>query len=257
MNKGLKDYTLKLLASGLRLDGRKFDEYRQPIVVEYGAAGNAEGSARVKIGETEVIAGIKLELGKPYPDTADQGALMIGVELLPMSNPEFESGPPSIQSIELARVVDRGIRESHAIDMTKLCITPGEKCWIVVVDICPINDDGNLFDACALATLAALKDCVFPEVKDDVIVPKSKTKEKLPVVEDTLECTVLKIGDYLIVDPTIQEEQIFDARLSVAIKADGTICALQKGGDHGLSVEDISNMLDLASKNIQMLRKAL
>ncbi|MBW3003414.1 exosome complex protein Rrp42 [Candidatus Woesearchaeota archaeon] len=257
MNKGIKDYTLRLLQKGIRLDGRKLDEYRQPVLVEYGAAGNAEGSARVKIGETEVLAGIKLELGVPYPDTADQGALMVGVELLPMSNPEFEPGPPGIQSIELARVVDRGIRESHAIDMKKLCITPGEKCWVVVIDICPINDAGNLFDACALATLAALRDTVFPEVKDGVIVPKSKTKEKLPVVEDTLECTVYKIGQYFIVDPVTEEEQIYDGRLTIAMKADGTVCALQKGGEEGLSIDDISSMIEVAGEKIKMLREAL
>lgn len=257
MNEAEKGYAIKLLEQGMRLDGRKLLDYREPISVDYGYAKNAEGSAKVKIGGTEVIAGIKLELGTPYPDTPDQGALMVGVELLPLSNPEFESGPPSIQAIELARVVDRGIRESHAIDMKKLCIEPGEKCWIVVIDICPINDEGNLFDACALATLAALKDCVLPEVKDGLIVPKSKTKEKLPVVKDTLECTVYKIGNHFIVDPTTEEEKLYDSRLTIAMTADGTVCALQKGGEIGLNIDDISQMLDIANDKIPKIRDAL
>ena len=147
MYKELRTHIISLLNADTRLDGRKLTEYRQPIEVEHGIIKTAEGSARVKIGETEVMVGVKLEVGEPYPDTPDEGTIIVGAELLPMSNPEFELGPPGIQAIELARVVDRGIRESKALDFKKLCIAKGEKIWMVIIDICPINDAGNLFDA--------------------------------------------------------------------------------------------------------------
>ncbi|MBW3015742.1 exosome complex protein Rrp42 [Candidatus Woesearchaeota archaeon] len=257
MNKGLKDHIVKLLNSDFRLDGRKPLDYREPVTVEYGTSKSAEGSATVTIGETIVMAGIKLEIGVPYPDTPDQGALMVGAELLPLSNPDFELGPPSIQAIELARVIDRGIRESHAIDLKKLCIEPNEKAWIVVIDITPINDAGNLFDAGALAVLAALKDCVLPQVENDRIVPKSKTEEKIPIVHDTLSCTVLKIGSKFIVDPVIDEEGVLDARLTVATMEDGTPCAMQKGGDLPLTPEEVDQMVKIAQEKTNFLRKAL
>ncbi len=103
---------LKSLNENIRIDGRKLLETRK-IVVEYGISKNAEGSARVKIGGTEILAGVKLALGEPYPDTPDEGALMVEAELTPMSNPEFETGPPDIQAVEMARVVDRGIKPTH------------------------------------------------------------------------------------------------------------------------------------------------
>ena len=116
----IKDHIISLLAKDMREDGRKLTEYRKPIKIEYGISPkSAEGSSRVMIGDTEVVAGVKLEVGKPFPDTPDDGVLMVNAELLPLSNPDFESGPPSIASIELARVVDRGIRESHMIDTEK------------------------------------------------------------------------------------------------------------------------------------------
>lgn len=106
-----KKYIQSLLQKDLREDGRKTDQYRY-IEVEYGvSAKSAEGSARVKIGNTEVVAGIKMEVGEPFPDKPDQGTIIVNVELLPLSSPEFESGPPDVDSIELSRVVDRGIRE--------------------------------------------------------------------------------------------------------------------------------------------------
>src|SRR3989338_2799827 len=101
MHRELRNHIIGLLNADIRLDGRKLTEYRKPIEVEYGVVKTAEGSARVKIGETEVIVGVKMEAGEPYPDMPDEGTIIVGAELLPLSNPEFELGPPGIQAIEL------------------------------------------------------------------------------------------------------------------------------------------------------------
>ena len=247
---------MNYLNENKRFDGRKFDEFRN-VEVEYDISKSAEGSARVKIGDTEVLAGVKLAVETPYPDTPDSGNLMVGAELLPMSNPEFESGPPSIDSIELSRVVDRGIRESKAIDTKKLCIVKGEKVWAVMIDIVPINDAGNLFDAASLAAIAALKNTKFPEYKDGVLDYKKKTNKELPINKEPIGVTVIKIGKYFIVDPLSEEEKNVDARLTVTSTADGKLCALQKGGDSPMTSEDINTILDLALKKAEELRKKL
>src|SRR4051812_34648595 len=125
-----KEHIVNALKKGMRLDGRTPHQFRT-ITVETGLLATAEGSARVKCGDTELLAGVKMALGKPYSDTPDSGVLMVGAELLPLSNPLFEQGPPSTESIELARVIDRGIRESKTIDDHKLCVRPGELVWMV------------------------------------------------------------------------------------------------------------------------------
>ena len=257
MYRELRSHIISLLDANTRLDGRKFNEYRTPIEIEYGVVKTAEGSARVKIGETDVMVGVKLEVGEPYPDTPNEGTIIVGAELLPMSNPEFEPGPPGIQAIELARVVDRGIRESKALDFKKLCITPGEKIWIVIIDICPINDAGNLFDASSLAALAALKDAKYPSFNGEKVDYKKKTDKKLPLDKEPIEVTVIKIGNKFIVDPDIEEEKVVDARLTVSSIENGTLCALQKGGDFSLSEQDISEMLDIGIEKAKELRKHL
>ncbi len=61
-------------------------------------------------------------IGTPFADTPDKGVLSTNAELIPMGSPNFEAGPPDEHSIELARVVDRGIRESEMIDLEKMCI---------------------------------------------------------------------------------------------------------------------------------------
>lgn len=252
-NSTFKEHAIKLLNSGMRLDGRKLAEYR-PISVEYGVAKTSEGSARVKIGDTEVVVGIKMEIGTPYPDMPDQGTIIVGAELLPMSNPEFESGPPGIQAIELARVVDRGIRESKTISFKKLCIKEGEKVWLLLIDIIPINDSGNLLDASSLAALAALKDAHFPKVENDKINYEEKTDKKLELTDEPIAITILKIGNNFIVDPDTEEEKLVDARLTVSSQKDGNLCAMQKGGESPLTQEDIEKMIDIGLEKAKILR---
>ncbi len=255
MNTILKEHLLNTLKKGSREDGRSFTSYR-PITVETGISPkSAEGSARVTIGETEVVVGIKTEIGQPYSDKPDEGSIMVNAELLPLSSPEFESGPPNINSIELSRVVDRSIREGKALDFKKLCIRSGEKMWIILIDIYPLNDDGNLFDAAALAALVALKDAKFPKLVEDKIQYGELSNEKLPLQCFPVSCTVFKIGDSFIVDPGKTEEAQMDARLTVAFLENGNICALQKGGDKGLSFEDINKMVEIAQEKTEELRR--
>jgi len=250
-------FILKFLDKDLHLDGRKLLDYRQPIKVETGISKTAEGSARVQIGNTIVMAGVKMEVGTPYPDTPDEGGLVINAEFYPLSSDKFEAGPPRIDSIELARIVDRGIREAKSIDVKKLCIKEGEKNWTVTVDVVSINADGNLIDAAGLAALAALKDARFPAYEDGKLDYKEKTNKKLPLVREPLPVTVFKIGNKLMVDPTPKEEEIAEARLTVTTTEDGKLCSLQKGGNEALSLEDLEQMFEIGIKKGAELRKYL
>jgi exosome complex component RRP42 len=246
MDELLKASVIKWFNKGMRYDGRQLENFR-PVTIEYNVTKNAEGSARVKIGDTEVIAGVKLSVETPYPDTPKDGNLMVGTELLPLSSPDFEAGPPNEESIEISRVVDRGLRESKAIDTRKLCISEGEKVWSASIDICTINSAGNLLDAAALAAVAALTEARFPSYDGKIIDYKHLTDKKLPINRLPVSITVLKMGDFFFVDPTIEEEKVFDARLTVALTADGKICAMQKGGDVPLTIDEISKMIEIAS----------
>lgn len=254
-----KQTIANLAAQGKRLDGRDLAQYRSPIKVETTISKTAEGSAKVQIGDTVVLAGVKLSIEKPYNDTPDEGGIMVNAELVPLSSPEYESGPPTIKAVELARVTDRGIREAKAIDMKKLCITPGEKAWFVSVDVITLNDAGNLFDAAGLAVLAALKHARFPVVDaaTGAINYKEHTTKELPLVKEPLPVTVYKVNGKLMVDLTREEEKAYDARLTVASDMDGTISAMQKGGNTPLTLGEISQMVDIAVEKARFLREQI
>jgi exosome complex component RRP42 len=246
---------IESVEKGRRIDGRSPDEYR-PVEIEAGVIPKAEGSAQVKLGKTKVLVGVKIDVGEPFPDTPDQGVLTVNAELVPLASPTFEPGPPDENAIELARVVDRGIRESGALDLQKLCIIPGSKVIVVFVDIYVLDHDGNLIDASALAALAALLNARMKkyELKKDEVVFKDKY-EPLPVLNRPIAITTAKIGNALIVDPCLDEEYVMDARLTVTVDDGGRIRAMQKGGLGTITLKEIEAIIDMALKKSQELRK--
>jgi exosome complex component RRP42 len=254
----LKQKQIAQLASkGKRLDGRGLEDYRE-VKIEQGVIEKAEGSARVLLGKTEVLVGTKIETGDPFPDTPNDGVMTVNAELVPIASASFEPGPPDENSIELARIVDRGIRESEAIDTEKLCIEPGKKVFIVYIDVYVLNHDGNLIDASALAAVAALQNTKMAnyEIEDGELKIKSGYTQ-LPVNKNPITVTFAKIGDKLIVDPGLEEEEVMDARLSMAIDDDGNICAIQKGGTGYFKPEEILEVAKLAKEKAKEMRKKL
>jgi exosome complex component RRP42 len=135
-----------LILKGKRVDDRNLLDYR-PLTITLGTVEKANGSAQVYLGKTKILAGVKIQTGTPFPDTPNEGILTVNAEFVPLAYPTFEAGPPDENSIELARVVDRGIRESKAIDVAKMCIDPGKKVLVIFVDIYVLDHDGNLIDA--------------------------------------------------------------------------------------------------------------
>jgi len=246
-------YALELIMKGKRIDERNFEDFRE-IKIEKNIISKAEGSARVKIGETEVIVGVKLNTGEPFSDTPEEGVLIVNAEFTPLASPDFESGPPGEDAVELARIVDRGIRESKCIEVGKLCIVPEEKVWMVFVDIHIINDQGNLLDAAALAAIVALLNTKIPKIKDEEIV-RGEYEKDLPVVFKPINIVVGKVGNNFLVDPNFEEEKILDAKLSVSVRDDEKICALQKQGKNEVSMEDLEKMVDIAMKKSKEIRK--
>ncbi|OPX59660.1 MAG: Exosome complex component Rrp42 [Methanobacterium sp. PtaB.Bin024] len=254
----IKESVVNLIQNKERADGRALDQYRE-ISLETGILNKAEGSARVKIGKTQIVVGTKPQIGEPFPDTPNVGVLITNSELLPMAAPNFEPGPPDERSVELARVTDRCIREGQVIDLEKLAIIPGKKVWMIFLDMHIVDYDGNLFDAAVLGSLAALMNTKIPSttIEGDEVVVDHEKMVPLPVKEQPLMCTLAKIGKELVVDPSLEEDDVLDARISIGVRVDGSICAMQKGGSVPLTREEILNAVGIAQEKTKELRKSL
>lgn len=247
----------QMIDAGKRLDGRGLADYRE-FTIEEGLIERAEGSARIRLGKTEILVGVKIETGEPFPDTPNEGVLTVNAELVPLASPTFEPGPPDENSIELARIVDRGIRESKAVATDTLVIDPGKKVFVVFVDVYVLNHDGNLIDASALAAVAALTNTKMPNYEIDKGEVKIKTGySPLPIKNHPITVTIAKINDKLVVDPGIEEEQVMEARISMAVDDNGNICAIQKGCAGFFTPQQILEASQIAQDKAAELRKKL
>jgi len=240
----LTTHILDLAREGRRLDGRKPDDYRS-IRIESGFVVSADGSAMAHIGDTTALCGIKLEPGKPYPDTPNAGTLTTNAELIPLSSPTFEPGPPHPRAIEVSRVVDRAIRAAETIDLTKLCVTPGEKSWVCYVDVHILDHAGNLIDAGSLAALAALTHTTFPNKRFGI----AQADAPLVIQHYPLEVSFARLGETIVVDPSFEEEQAAHGRLTIATDELGNVVAMQKGLVGAFSPEDVKELVDRAFRH--------
>ena len=248
-----------LLERGVRLDGRRLDQVRS-IEVQPGYVEKAEGSALVKLGDTMVLAGVKMDVTSPFPDTPDEAVLVVHAEFVPLASPVFEPGPPDENAIELARVVDRALREIKAVALDKLVIEPGKAVWRIYVDIYVLNHDGNLLDASMLASMAALMTARVPALTregDAIRVVRGRYTGLIPINHRVVTATVAKIGPRLIVDPSFDEELVADVRLGVAFSEDGRIAGMQMMGMGYMSEKEVETAVEMASRAATLYHRIL
>ena len=246
-----KEYMYDLLNKGSREFGRDFLDYRG-IRLEVGKMPHAEGSAQVDIGNTKVLAGVKLTVGEPMRDTYGAGSLMTSAELLPLASGRYETGPPTPDAVEFARVVDRGIRAAQVLDAEALFIDE-ENVWNVFVDIYVLNYDGNLFDAGTLAAIAAILTSKQPKYEDGVVTRDgtlSRVKTKGGIVTS---CTYGKIGNRLLLDPDGNEEDLMSSRLTIA-NDEHQLRAMQKGLSGAFSLAEVETAIDTTFEKSKELR---
>ncbi len=255
LNEVKEEYVRDLLAKGERLDGRKMGEYRQ-IAVEKNVIPNAEGSALAQIGGSKVLAGVKFDIMEPFKDRPDEGVVMVNAEFSPIAHPEFEAGPPRADSIELARVVDRGIRSAETIDLKKLAL-PSGKALGAFIDLYVLDHSGNLIDTAALAAMAALRNTKVPKVENGETIIRTEFSGPLELARDVVATSIEKIDGKMLVDATDEEEVASQGRITLATCSDGLLCAAQKSGRSGFSKDDLMQAIDIAFEKRQELVKYL
>lgn len=255
-----KQAFVELYGKGLRADGRGIHSHRS-ITIKTNVLDKAEGSAHVSLGNTQVLVGVKVDIGQPFKDTPNQGVLVVHAENVPLASPIFEPGPPDENAIELARVIDRSLREVKAVDLESLVIRAGEKVWNLWVDVYVLDHDGNLFDASMLATMAALATTKLPDYEEtetgEVIIKRESRVKPLKLNCKVVSVTIAKIGGFLVVDPTFEEEVISDYRLVLSFDENLRIVGAQKTGSGSMRLGELKEALRIGKSVAQSYFKAL
>uniref|UniRef100_A0A1D1XNM4 Protein ECERIFERUM 7 n=1 Tax=Anthurium amnicola TaxID=1678845 RepID=A0A1D1XNM4_9ARAE len=248
-----KTFIENALSSDIRVDGRGPFEYRR-LSIKFA---REDGQSEVQLGQTHVMACVTSQLVQPYRDRPNEGTLSIFTEFSPMADPSFEVGRPGEPAIELGRVIDRGLRESRAVDMESLCVVSGRFVWAVRVDLHILDNGGNLIDAANIAALAALLTFRRPECTtggedgQEVTVYPPEVREPLGLIIHHLPVAVTFAifgeGKSLVIDPTYREEAVMGGRMIATMNSNGDVCTVQKAGGVGLMSSEIMRCLRIAS----------
>jgi len=143
------------------------------------------------------------------------------------------------------------------IDLRQLVLKEDKSVIGLFIDSSVIDSDGNLFDACSYASVTAILSCTVPkyELKDDVPVLVEGVTSKPPLKTIPVSVTMARIGNYIVVDPTAEEEACMDARITITTNSEGNICALQKGGSDGFTVDQLVRCSEVALSVGTKIRK--
>jgi exosome complex component RRP42 len=247
-----KEFILDGVQKDIRADGRSCFDYRH-LTIETGVLSNTSGSSRLRLAATDVLVGIKVELGRPLPGQ-DEGQILFSVECSTSASPEFQGRGGDLLSACLTRCLERMIANKKAIDMNKLIIIPEKQCWIIYVDTMILVNGGNVLDAISLAIRAALLDVKIPEIS----VVEDGDNYELEISDDPQACqtldlgswpvlvTLSEIGSKFIVDASIEEECCTVGRVTFGVNKDGSIMCTQKAGKGTVDPTILPEMLKIA-----------
>lgn len=233
-----KTYILRGAEDNFRSDGRKRLDYR-PMDLETDVVSHASGSARLRLANTDVLVGVKTEIDTPFPERPHEGKLEFFVDCSANATPAFEGRGGEELGNEISNSLARAYQSTHAFDLTKLCILPGQQCWKLYIDILILECGGNLFDAVSLAVKAALHNTRVPLV---TAAAMDGAQVELQLSDDPFESmrldvsgapclvTLCKIGDHCLVDPSPEEEVCSTASIVLAVAENSFITSVFKAG---------------------------
>ncbi len=245
------EYVKELLKEGKRKGDRGFDSYRE-VSIKNNILKNAEGSCLASIGKSKVLAGVKIDLMEPFSDRPEEGVLMVNSELMPLAYYSYSAGPPTPESIELARVVDRGIRAANVLEMQGLKF--GDKVLGVFVDFYVLDNDGNLTDTATLAVMNALSNLSIPEFNAELnAFEREKRNRKMEVKNRVTTSTFCKINGKILLDCDVEEENAGSGSLTIGVADGGFICSTQKSGSASFSKKEVMDCVDIAMKKHEEL----
>lgn len=246
------------LKHNIRVDGRQPYDMRN-VKINFG---QNVGSVEVQLGTTRALATVSAEIVPPFPDRPSEGFLNFFVDFSPMASPSFQSNRPSDKAVELSRVVERGIKESRALDTEALCLVAGEKVWAIRCDVHVTDCGGNMTDAVNLAAVVALLHFRRPDVTvvgGKVTVHPVDDRQPMALaihhVPISLTCAFFKINDEvkIVADPGLKEEAVCEGVLTVTVNVHKEICCIQKAGGLAISSEHVLLCSKLAASKAEQI----
>ncbi|CAD2220562.1 exosome complex component RRP45 [Angomonas deanei] len=254
---------------GLRPDKRAALQARE-ISVEFPLL--SRDTVQVRCGETSVIAKTACELVEPNPYRPKHGFFNF------QSRQLFQErdNPQKVKELKkLNSFLERLFRD-NVVETEGLCVLPGRRVWSLQVSVIVVNDEGNVKDVAQWAVLNVLRHFRRPQITlrgDEITVHPPHEREPTPLAlhhlpvctslavtlspkEVELEARVATLQNrpnqnenalWLIVDPTATESRAAASLITVAVNAEGMVCALERTEGCDVSWDLIQKCIEAAT----------
>ncbi|XP_044754441.1 exosome complex component RRP42 [Coccinella septempunctata] len=264
LSDGEKTFILHGVEMNFRVDGREREDYR-PMELELDVVSHAFGSARLRLANTDVLVAVKIEVDTPFPERPMEGKIEFFVDCSANATPNFEGRGGEDLAIELSNCLASAYSSNEALDLTKLCIMKGKKCWKLYVDILLLEVGGNLYDAVSIAVKSALWSTQVPKIKalnvdgsnvDIQVLDDIHSCTKLDTPGAPLMVTLCKIGEKCVVDPDVAEEQCSSGAVVVSVSK-GNISTILQTGTGSFHPDTLKDCLKLGVNIAEKLETVL
>ncbi|KAG6537563.1 exosome complex component RRP43-like [Zingiber officinale] len=262
------------LRDSVRPDARPLHRARDTSIA-LGPVAFSDGSALVKIGDTTMLAAIKLEVMTPATDAPDEGSLAIEFYMPPICSPTVRPGRPAEVAPVISKQLSDTIISSQMINLKELSLVSGKASWMAYLDIYCLNADGALFDAALLSAIAAFSHLQIPlvslnddgkviTVSEELLEGKpsvelvNKEKRKLSLQRIPFSLTCLLHGKYILADPTAEEESVMETFVTVVLDSLGQLVSIYKPGGAVLAHRStVKECIRLTKQRIDELKNIL
>ncbi|KZO98469.1 ribosomal protein S5 domain 2-like protein [Calocera viscosa TUFC12733] len=285
LSKAESSYTAAGLLNSQRPDGRSLLDYR-PITLATGVAPTANGSARARIGDTDVVVAVKLDMQRMDEEDEEEGRCVCSVECSPSAFPHLDRDALSDLSTDLTDHLRTYL--TPLLTSPQLLIIPHARRWQLAVDALVLAHSGNLHDTLFAAARSALWDLRLPRTRGVVYdAPgtgvggdgsgtgsveragvldhmrgmgrqavdfelEDGADEGLPLEgrDDLPVCLTMNLlSPVYYLDATSVEEACSPTRLLLFVRPSGTLCGIQKLGSAELHPSELKQALQEGVKH--------
>ena len=228
--------------------GGRSDAELRPIELELGTMKFADGSARIEVGDTQVLVGATVESRvPPFLYDSGQGWATAEYAMLPRATPtrstrEVKRGRPSGRSSEIQRLIGRSLRA--ALDLKSL----GERTLILDCDV--LQADGGTRTASVTgAYVAAVHALGQLFLAGDL--------KRWPFARQIAAVSVGIVDGRPMLDLEAGEDQRAEVDMNVVATVEGEVIEVQGTGEkRSFTRAELDRLLDLAFAGIEELAAA-
>jgi len=236
-----------LLYSGgklVRAGGRAATEMR-PIEIVPDFISSAEGSALIRLGETQVICTASVEDAvPPFQKGSGRGWITSEYAMIPRATAtrtprESTRGRPSGRTMEIQRLIGRALRA--VVDLEAL----GERTVWLDCDV--IRADGGTRTASVTGALVAL-DLALTQLLVHRVLKTNPLKDYLAAI------SVGIVGGEMLLDLSYGEDSSADVDMNVIMTGAGRLVEIQATAEAApFTTDELGRLIDLARPAIQLL----